>query len=450
MATYQDYRALLVSNTEGWHGGNDTITYAFASTMPDYYPYDAFYNDYEIHGNYILAGASVAMDARQQALMLQSVAAWNDVANVNLIPAEAGDVVDINFASYAFNSTGLFGFVADFPDPADLGRSASPAGDLWINSNNPNQYVPDTGPMLGHTSWNTYLHELGHALGLRHPNEAPNDTATNGQFTVMSYVAHPGEADLSYSQQGWALTPMLWDMQALQELYGANTATHTGATVYLGDGDGRGTLAYQYGADDMTLRGADGIARNVSLTIWDAGGQDLIDASDLSSNSRIDLRPGQYSTLGALENNIAVASAVEVAGEVINLIEDAWGGDGNDHLTGNAAANVLIGNAGHDTLRGGVGEDTLQGGAGNDRLAGGAGTDVFVFSEGADVVIDFQSDDRIDLAAATGVADFADLQRDHLQARGADLVILDTEGQSLTLLDTAMADLSAENILFWI
>ncbi|MFV1443729.1 M10 family metallopeptidase C-terminal domain-containing protein, partial [Phaeobacter sp. A90-2a-3-a] len=187
---------------------------------------------------------------------------------------------------------------------------------------------------------------------------------------------------------------------------------------------------------------------NVSLTIWDAGGADLIDASDLGSNSRIDLRPGQYSTIGSLENNVAMAAAVQVDGRTVNLIEDAWGGAGDDLLIGNEAANTLVGNAGRDTLKGGAGQDRLEGGEGNDRMAGGQGADVFVFSQGADVVIDFQAEDRIDMSAATGVLDFADLREDHLEIRNADLVIRDDNGWSLTLQNTAFEDLRADDILF--
>ncbi|WP_392341717.1 M10 family metallopeptidase C-terminal domain-containing protein (plasmid) [Phaeobacter sp. BS52] len=51
-----------------------------------------------------------------------------------------------------------------------------------------------------------------------------------------------------------------------------------------------------------------------------------MDASDIETNSRIDLRPGQYSSIGALENNVAMAAAVRLEGRTLNLIEDAWGG----------------------------------------------------------------------------------------------------------------------------
>ena len=55
--------------------------------------------------------------------------------------------------------------------------------------------------------------------------------------------------------------------------------------------------------------------------------------------------------------------------------ENAIGGAGDDHLTGDGQANVLIGNGGVDELLGFGGNDALDGGTGNDVLEGGAGTD---------------------------------------------------------------------------
>jgi len=57
------------------------------------------------------------------------------------------------------------------------------------------------------------------------------------------------------------------------------------------------------------------------------------------------------------------------------MIENAYGGSGNDTLIGNAADNLLRGNGGDDVLRPGAGNDTLTGGAGADTfdLSGGEG-----------------------------------------------------------------------------
>ncbi|WP_414752433.1 M10 family metallopeptidase C-terminal domain-containing protein [Anabaena sp. CCY 9910] len=49
-------------------------------------------------------------------------------------------------------------------------------------------------------------------------------------------------------------------------------------------------------------------------------------------------------------------------------IENAFGGDGNDTIIGNSAANILHGGRSNDTLDSGVGNDTLTGGVGCDRF----------------------------------------------------------------------------------
>lgn len=51
------------------------------------------------------------------------------------------------------------------------------------------------------------------------------------------------------------------------------------------------------------------------------------------------------------------------------------GGNGDDVMTGDAAANVISGGSGHDTLSGAGGDDVLKGDAGRDLLDGGAGSD---------------------------------------------------------------------------
>lgn len=443
---------------------------------------------------------------------LENITGNTGVEGLWVFEVRNGAIVgDIAFGATEFEDTSLFGFVADFPDPDHLGDRPSRAGDLWINSANEDQYVPGVGPIYGHTSWNTYLHELGHALGLRHPNERPNNEDTNAQYTVMSYVEHPSESGEDLIDQGFSLTPMVWDIQAMQALYGANTTTRATDTVYFGDGGGiSGALEYQYAtnADNdlgMQVRGADGNYRDVYLTIWDAGGQDLIDASDLSTRSLIDLRPGRYSTIGEETDNVAVAAAVRQDGNVINFIEDAWGGSARDRIIGNNADNGLLGggardvirggggadiidgeagndklfgnggadfiegaggkdringgggnddlfgNAGNDNLSGRSGADTLDGGAGNDRLIGGGGGDTFVFSSGADTVRDFntgQSGEVIDLSDVAAITDFSDLMTNHASEVTGGVRISDLSGNTMLLEDISLSDLSADDFLF--
>ncbi len=383
MADYTDYRALLFDGEFPWHRGSDTIEYDYiTSTPPDYYSSGS---GWQVDDIFFQGFQSLAMDAQQRALMEQAVAQWNDVANVNLVQG-GGNSADIVIGSADFRDDSLFGF-AWFPDPYGPGGWPGVSGDVWVNSGSQLQNPSGTGPMLGHTSWHTYLHEVGHALGLEHPNDRPNNQNTNAQFTVMSYVAHPSQDGLRLNDQSWPVTPMLWDIEAIQKLYGANTETHNTTTVYLGEGQGwdaAAERALQYGSDQLKLHGADGKLRDVMFTIWDGGGEDLLDASDFAQDAQIDLRAGRYSSIGGVENNIAVASHVVENGRTVNFIEQAWGGSGDDKITGNAASNSLRGSAGNDSLLGNAGQDTLFGNDGNDSLQGGRGRDSLYGGDGHD------------------------------------------------------------------
>ncbi len=70
-----------------------------------------------------------------------------------------------------------------------------------------------------------------------------------------------------------------------------------------------------------------------------------------------------------------------------NVAAEINGGDGNDRLSGGAAADRINGGAGDDRADGNGGNDVINGEAGEDRLGGGAGNDTV--SGGAD-------DDRLD------------------------------------------------------
>jgi peptidase M10/serralysin-like protein len=64
--------------------------------------------------------------------------------------------------------------------------------------------------------------------------------------------------------------------------------------------------------------------------------------SGYATNQLIDLRPGTFSDVGALTENVSIA--------VGTTIENAIGGGGNDTIYENSANNVIDGGAGTDTL----------------------------------------------------------------------------------------------------
>jgi serralysin len=162
--------------------------------------------------------------------------------------------------------------------------------------------------------------------------------------------------------------PMLDDIAAAQEAYGANMATRTGDTVY----------GFHANANEPWFI-ASSSASKLVFAAWDAGGTDTFDFSGYSANQVIDLRAGYFSSVGGLLGNVAIAQNV--------VIEDAIGGAGADVIHGNAAGNSIDGGAGADTIDGGSGgRNQLFGGDGADSITGGADFDAINGNKGDDTV----------------------------------------------------------------
>ena len=155
-------------------------------------------------------------------------------------------------------------------------------------------------------------------------------------------------------------TLMLYDVYAIQQMYGSNTTTRSGVTTY--DFNSNAGDVYNFTINTKPF-----------VCIWDGGGNDTLDVSGYALSQFIDLREGAFSDIGGLKGNVSIAYGT--------VVENAAGGSLNDTVTGNAADNMLLGNGGSDSLAGGDGNDLLRGGAGNDRIDGGAGIDTVDFSD---------------------------------------------------------------------
>jgi hypothetical protein len=185
-------------------------------------------------------------------------------------------------------------------------------------------------------SLQTYIHEIGHAIGLGHAGDY-NGSATYGvhnkftfdswQTSVMSYFSQYENTDLT-ADFAYLLTPMAADVIAIRNLYG---------TVAIRDGDNN------YAFDDSIF------ANSVARTIVDTGGTDTLDYSAYSVSQVLDLRDGFYSDVAGIKWGVVETLQGNLGISVGTIIENAYSGSGDDKLIGNSANNYLKGGGGTDT-----------------------------------------------------------------------------------------------------
>ncbi|MEP3275386.1 MAG: M10 family metallopeptidase [Stappiaceae bacterium] len=437
-----------------------------------------------------------ALTGNQASIARQALQSWDELIAPDLVETGgSGANADITVA----NTTTGIGYAHAY-----LPGGGPVSGSVWLNP----QYNRGTSdlvnPDITDYGYLTYMHEVGHALGLEHMGEynGGNPTYENDafgiqdtqQYSIMSYFSpqQAGTADWvgGDGRLYFAQTPMVSDIAAIQRMYGADMKTRAGNTTY-GFNSNVSSQVYNFAQNGHPV-----------LSIWDGGGIDTLDVSGFSSSSVVDLREGQYSSVNNMTKNIGIAYDAEienartgngadtVIGNALNnevmsgvgndslnglggddelrgeighdsmrggsgddlLIggsgrDTLEGGSGNDRLYGGNDDDTLLGGAGNDLLKGGNGDDRLSGGTGDDELVGGNGSDVFVILQGNgdDIVSDFQIDlDDIDLSD-TDFDSFDDLD---ISDNNGNAVLDLGDGNSVTLIDVNAADLSTDDFLF--
>jgi Ca2+-binding RTX toxin-like protein len=290
----------------------------------------------------------------ERSALLDALGEVISVTNVNVhqVADNSSVVGDLRFAITSVAS-------ADEAAHAYTPGNTPEAGDVWFSNIGWNEGGGAVNP--GDFDFTTALHEIGHALGLKHPFEGNNlldQNYDNYFYTVMSYTASPFSAAGDNFASFYPTTLMYYDILALQALYGRDLNHNAGNTAYV---FAQGKTYFQ--------------------TIDDAGGVDTI-RYDGSRKCVIDLAQGGNSALGNtinFSNGNSSRSTVWIGPNTI--IERATGGSGNDQLSGNSSRNVLDGRSGNDTINGGAGGDRVVGGPGRDVLTGGSGADTFSFGK---------------------------------------------------------------------
>lgn len=322
-----------------WTSGS--ISYSFTTSSSQY--------DYAVPG-------FQAFNTAQQNATIAALANYAAVANLTFTQM-SGSAGMLRYAESDDPDTAY----AYYPDPSDIG------GDAFFNHVDYNTAEPGTYSYL------TFLHETGHTLGLDHGQDGtgalPSDHDSL-EYSVMTYRSFVGANLDGYTaaQGSYPTTLMLADIAALQYMYGANYSTNSGNSTYV----------WNPSTGELKVNGTSqskSITNTVFMTVWDGGGNDTYDFSAYTTNLKINLTPGEWTTTSSTQladlgyGHFArgnIANAWLYHDDTASMIENATGGSGNDLIVGNDVANVLKGGSGNDSLKGLAGNDTVWGGSGND------------------------------------------------------------------------------------
>jgi Peptidase M10 serralysin C terminal len=225
--------------------------------------------------------------------------------------------------------------------------------------------VAGFGPIGGSFStyggypYQTLVHEEGHLIGLGHDGPYNgNVNPANQQFSaydsrlwsLMSYI-NPWDTRASYygsypvtgtnwgtSPDGSAYeptTPMILDILAAQQLYGAATSGPLagGGQIFGFNSNIGGSISNYFNFTVNT---------HPVITIWDGGSNNTLDLSGWSTPATINLNPGTFSSANGEVNNIGIAEGT--------IIQTAIGGTGNDTFTVNSYNDTIDGRGGTNTV----------------------------------------------------------------------------------------------------
>lgn len=338
-------QALLANDVNRWNAGSGmgshvTLTFSFVESAPAS----------GVGANHFQAFTAAQRDAVRQ--ILSATAQFSGITFQEVADGASNGGSHLRFGASEQSSTKG---VSSMPGEAN-------AGQVWMDLDSVANLTP------GGAGYAALLHEIGHALGLRHPRNV--DAADAWAFQLREQDDVTSQSVMSGTASPDGLFPASWstlDVTALRLLYGSAQVA-TGDTRYL-----LGASAFQ-----------------AETCIIDDGGTDTLDCSQSRTGVTLDLQPGHLSSVGATPSGRSAQNNLSLA--LTTTIENAVGSEFDDVIKGNDLDN------------------RLTGGLGNDLLDGGNGIDSAVFAANRSDYLLSSSAGKVFVAARDGVSGYDSLQ----------------------------------------
>jgi Ca2+-binding RTX toxin-like protein len=400
------------------------VTYSFPTTAPGYLGAIAGFT----------AASVASFQAFTQTMKAQARAAlgqWSAACGLVFLEVAPGQG-DINFQLVDFNSTtgpsyAGSGGIAFYPfgnwnffTYPHFTTSLDASGDVFMNT----RFVSGSG-IGAQVNAGTLLHEIGHAIGLKHPTEIVYNGASGANHDQVLAADDPSLTIMATVGDGSAIAATLkpLDQAAAAALYGPAGLGGTYTTSATG-ANSVSAWAFDAFTQTVTQTGyatADAI-RGTSLADSILGGEGADTLMGLAGNDTLNGGSGNDRLYGGQGINLLIGRQ----GDDFYLLENPTNtitenlNEGTDRVvvgfsytlsanvenlqligtnligTGNASANtiygdgvganILYGLAGDDYLVGGSANDVIDGGSEADQMYGGKGNDNYFVDNPGDIV----------------------------------------------------------------